>query len=171
MNYLISIALAFISALATAYTTFYFTRKSNRALNMQRLEKVYFPLYVLLEDYFYQFDKFEYPKFIPLIKRIIEENRLLAGNFLYSSFEDLCKDWDEKQYKRFCDIVLFEYNELLRSVGLPTLSFHFRMKHKMYRKRNYFYKISSFLKVGIGLIFILFFSFLFAILLFTRYHQ
>lgn len=131
MNFLISI----ICAIIPACLTHYFYKRQNIPLKMSRIEKVYFPVYIAMEKYFYRYsDDSDFLMMTHKIKKIIDDNRMIAGNLLYSSFYNFYSNMNQKTYNKLCNRILIDYNDLLHSVGLPKIYPGYRRKHHMFDK-------------------------------------
>lgn len=161
-----NILIAIISAIIPVVLAHYFYTRQNTPLKMQRIEKVYFPIYVAIENHFFQYsDSSDFLITIHKIKKIIDDNRMIAGNFLYSSFYNFYNNMNSKTYNKFCNRVLIEYNELLRTVGLPIISPRYRRKHHMLDKfgiiEYYFHLISKLSFFAIIYIFLIYVYFLY----------
>ena len=122
---------AFVSGTVSNYL---FIQGHNSAIARERLEKVYFPIFKELRDYFFNYspDDTFFLIAVTNVQKIIEDNELIAGNKLYDLFEMFSKCQDNASFEALCNYILNEYNRLLRASGLPPMSPFYRINHKMY---------------------------------------
>lgn len=126
-----------LGALITSLITWYvFVKNSNKELSRERLEKVFYPVYISLEKHLYKFDKknMEFLYALKKVEKILEDNRLLTGNKLYFQYT-LIKNCDTSSakkinYKKFCSMLIREYNKSCRKIGLPIITISYRIGYK-----------------------------------------
>lgn len=134
----------FITVLATVYI---YLSNRYKKLHKDQLEKVYFPIYQELDGYFYSpSDNTLFLIAIDNIGKIINKNRLIAGNTLYSLFETFCKNKNKKAFKKLCDYIILMYNSQLKINGLPTISIRYITKCNSGINHKLFYIIKYYLK-------------------------
>lgn len=139
-----------ITTFITAFTTIYiYLSNRHKKLHENQLERVYFPIYKELEGYFYSFSDdtfFDDTLFliaITNIEKIIKENRMIAGNILYSLFETFSENKNKKSFNKLCDHIILMYNNRLRVNGLPGISIEYIAKHNLHIKHKVLYCIKQ----------------------------
>lgn len=114
-----------------------------------QLEKVYHPVFVLLENYFYKYHKHEKDgSFILALwnaDQIIQNNRLLTNPFLYILFENFkAEPKPRKKAKIFNKIskeIISTYSIMRASIFSCGLSIGYIRQKKLYKNYFYFFKV------------------------------
>lgn len=155
---------AVLGALITSLITWYvFKKNSNKELSRERLEKVFFPVYISLEKHLYKFDKnnIEFIYALNKAEKIIKNNRLLTGNklyFQYTLIQNSETNTAKKiNYKKFCSMLIREYNKSCRKIGLPIITISYRMGYKQCTilQRILWWLIYALIVIGLSTLFIL----------------
>ncbi len=118
----------------TFFSTWMYFKGRHTEISRERLEKVYFPLFKLLDGHFFRYlaDDDSFIKTIEEAKKLIYENELLAGNKLCYLLEAFLRNPDKRSYNELCNYILDEQDVLLRKNGLPSVSPYYRLDHRMF---------------------------------------
>lgn len=133
-----------LAIITTSITTFFgvylFFKDRNKELSREKLEKVYFPIFIELENIFFKYkDEPMFLMAVTKVKDIIDKNRLIAGNTLYYSFKNFweCKEKDKLYfYEKFSNLLIKDYNSLCKKVGIPKISATHRFQNGLYDKKG-----------------------------------
>lgn len=150
--------LLIISTLFTIFSTFFFYyKKRNMSIAKERLEKVYQPILKIIETELYKYsNKTFFLMKINEMKQIIDDNRFLAGNDLYSIFYKFINCSEKKKKKKlfnmFSNQFLYTYNKLCRDIGVPVISQKYRKDNKLFDTIGKIqYRINAISQVVIGM--------------------
>lgn len=128
-----------LSAVITTLLSVYFPRtKYDKAFERERLEKLIFPIYVILEKYLYNYEYKDISCQLAISQAndILNKNRLIAGNDLYNSFvffkNTTNRKYKKKRFNSFSSKLISDYNKSCKRIGLPELTFIYRFTHKLF---------------------------------------
>ncbi len=123
-----------ISILITSLVSYIlFKKKSNKEVSRERLEKVLYPSYIILEPYLYKFDfnNIEFIQCLNKVKNIFTKNRMIVGPKLHYQFflifNAIKIEAQKRNYIQFCNMLLSDYNRCCKKIGLPKFEMSCRM--------------------------------------------
>ena len=125
-----------IAAIITiSFSIYSFKKDRNPEYTLSRYEKLIFPLYELLEPYFF---KPVQPHILEKALLIIKKNKPLAGGKLLGSlyFCELnpCQD----NFDSLCNVINKEFDECCTRLGIPKRSIWYRIVREQYKTKFMF---------------------------------
>lgn len=146
-----------IASVISAFTTVLISKRliksQNIELTRERLNKVLFPIYKLLNGYFFNYQETNISFLAKLseIKHILAKNQLIAGHNLYHAFEIFEKEiklkYKKRAFNKFCNILIDDYSKSCKQIGLPKLNIIYRISNHQYTLlHSIFYSIVYILK-------------------------
>lgn len=129
-NNLMEILITFITITGTYFITKYqIINPSKISIQQQRLENVYLPLYRLVSNTDAKsIDTKTLAGIMAQTASIIDKNFLLICPDLSKAYSDLQNSIEtnlnvSQAYKRYCNIISFDYEKLKRNLGYPSESY------------------------------------------------
>lgn len=159
----IDILISILSVLISFFTAIYLDMKSRQStLLKERYEKVYYPLYKIFENFFYQYDslqKAECQDALLQIKCLLEREEMLVGFRLYRTFSAFYENQTPKNFKKFCNLAFNEHITFSKRLGLTGITQKYRAKNRLYSMSGMiFYYAFFILKPVIAALYIFFIS-------------
>lgn len=125
-----------IAAIITiSFSMYTFKKDRNPEYTLSRYEKLIFPLYELLEPYFF---KPLQPNILEKALLIIENNKSLAGGKLLSSLYFCRLNPCQDNYNSLCNVINKEFDECCSRLGIPKRSIWYRIVREQYKTKFMF---------------------------------